>query len=358
MRITAAIFMICFTLFGCVSQSSNNRFSNGDFDAQDAAKTRVSLGLTYLKNGNFTQAKKNLDMALQYAPSLPDVHYGLGYYYQLVEETARAESSYKKALQLAPNNADIANSYGAFLCQLGRLDDAKVYFDKAINNPQYANTAETYENMALCAQSEARFDEAETYLESALNHQPGRSKSLLLLVELHLAQKQWDKASDAMKRYQKTGKITPDILWKSVQIAEGQGDIMTARGYGDMLVSMYPNHPITKQYMAHEEPLPVVSVTRKAKVAESAQSEAQNSEPAPSVTHGQEVTKTTSDAEQGEAQNDRRFHIVNATENLYRLSLKYNIKLDTLREWNNLSSTSVIKVGQKIWLVPPEQQSK
>ena len=46
------------------------------------------------------------------------------------------------------------------------------------------------------------------------------------------------------------------------------------------------------------------------------------------------------------------FHIVQVGENLYRISLMYNIKIQRLAEWNNLSDESVISQGKKIWLVP------
>ena len=54
---------------------------------------------------------------------------------------------------------------------------------------------------------------------------------------------------------------------------------------------------------------------------------------------------------------DKLFHVVQPKENLYRLSLQYNIKLNTLKEWNNLDKNGSIKVGMKLWLVPPAQQT-
>ena len=128
-----SIILLCLifvTLVGCTSQTSHPSFGD-DFDQKKAAKTRVSLGLTYLKNGNFSQAKYNLDKALEFAPRSADAHYGLAYYYQTVGEMASAETSFQTAMDFEPNNADIANSYGAFLCQLGKYPKAKEYFLKA-----------------------------------------------------------------------------------------------------------------------------------------------------------------------------------------------------------------------------------
>ena len=139
----------------------------------------MSLGLTYLQNNNYSQAKKNLDKALAFDPRSADVQYAMAYYYQLVGDNQRAEEFYEAAIDLAPNNGDIANSYGAFKCQNGQYEDAKAYFFDAINNRLYANAAQTYENLALCAQSQGNLEEATDYFKEALKHQ----RNLLFLFE-------------------------------------------------------------------------------------------------------------------------------------------------------------------------------
>jgi type IV pilus assembly protein PilF len=47
------------------------------------------------------------------------------------------------------------------------------------------------------------------------------------------------------------------------------------------------------------------------------------------------------------------FHIVTPKENLYRISLKYNVKIKKLLEWNNLQDASAIRIGTKLWLRDP-----
>lgn len=431
-----AILAIALALTGCVSQSQPGGIGGDDFDMQEAAKTRISLGLTYLKNNNYKAAKMNLDKALEFAPRLADTHYSLAYYYQLVGETARAEEAYGNAMSLAPRNADIANSYGAFLCQQGRYDDAMTYFSKAVENKQYANSAETYENMALCASEAGRTDDAKAFLENALNHQPGRAKSLMLLTELYMSRSQWDEAEATLRRYQKVTRVTPDSLWMAMEIARGRGDAETAKGYGDMLLTMYPGNPLAKRYRENKDSLfhspPVVKVKKKsasdsavspeptlavatpevqpdADVGEpeieaaSDESESDNTatklanddknvvndatlgdaegeeevadsadmrsnEVTQNVVSQKEVATTSSDAgadagidttdEPSQDGDMERFHIVQKGENMYRISLKYNIKMDKLQEWNNLSQPGAIFAGMKLWLVEPSQQDK
>lgn len=47
------------------------------------------------------------------------------------------------------------------------------------------------------------------------------------------------------------------------------------------------------------------------------------------------------------------FHVVQAEENLYRISLKYNVKMSALLEWNNLTDSSSIRVGSKLRVRDP-----
>lgn len=51
-----------------------------------------------------------------------------------------------------------------------------------------------------------------------------------------------------------------------------------------------------------------------------------------------------------------RVHIVRKHENLYRISVKYNIKLSSLEAWNPHIDTSSLEVDDQLWLVPPEQR--
>jgi type IV pilus assembly protein PilF len=53
-----------------------------------------------------------------------------------------------------------------------------------------------------------------------------------------------------------------------------------------------------------------------------------------------------------------KFHVVKDGENLYRISLLYNIRMATLQKWNNLENTGAIIAGQKLWLVPPNMQEE
>ncbi|MED5325419.1 MAG: type IV pilus biogenesis/stability protein PilW [Pseudomonadota bacterium] len=375
---------------GCVSNSQSGLYG-GNFDHEEAAKTRMSLGLTYLQNNNYTQAKKNLDKALEFNPRSADVQFAMAYYYQLVGDNLRAEEYYETAIDLAPNNGDIANSYGAFKCQNGEYEKAKAYFFDAINNRLYANAAQTYENLALCAQSQGKLDEAIGYFQDALKHQPARGKSLFLLSELYTVSEQWELAESTLRKYERVAKVTPDSLWLAYEIAKGKGDLETAKGYGEMMMSLFPESELTKRYIMQRESMK----NRVVKTVKSTQLNDSETEISANQTNTDGLAQTSSNDKENEksvaqdndalrqsqsnntdnaptatantpekAQNTElsvqsdKFHVVKEGENLYRISLLHNIKMATLQEWNNLENTGAIIAGQTLWLVPPSMQEE
>ncbi|AMJ99130.1 ATP-dependent protease [Alteromonas macleodii] len=375
---------------GCVSNSQSGLYG-GNFDHEEAAKTRMSLGLTYLQNNNYTQAKKNLDKALEFNPRSADVQFAMAYYYQLVGDNLRAEEYYETAIDLAPNNGDIANSYGAFKCQNGEYEKAKAYFFDAINNRLYANAAQTYENLALCAQSQGKLDEAIGYFQDALKHQPARGKSLFLLSELYTVSEQWELAESTLRKYERVAKVTPDSLWLAYEIAKGRGDLETAKGYGEMMMSLFPESELTKRYLVQRESMQN-KVVKTVKSTQPNDSETQISEnqtntdgmaqTSPNHRENEKSVAQDNDAQRQSQSNNTdnaptatantpekaqntelsvqsdKFHVVKEGENLYRISLLHNIKMATLQEWNNLENTGAIIAGQTLWLVPPSMQEE
>lgn len=347
-----------FVLTGCVSQSQPGMLSD-NFDTREAAKTRMSLGLTYLKNGNYSQAKQNLDKALEFAPRLAQVHYAMAYYYQTVEDKARAMEFYQNAMDLAPRDADIANSYGAYLCEQGDYEQANAFFTKAIQNQRYANAVLTYENMGICAQKRGFHDDAINYFNDALNHQPSRAKTLYLLAQAYTDTERWEQAADALKRYEKVASISPDSLWLAVQIAHGRKDYENQRAYGSMLTEMFPQSAQAQAYQAMRDDRPVLK--RRVKNANSSEP-VDMASAAPAVAKTEQTASNPADTVKSSAASPEqaaqpRFHIVQADENLYRISLRYNIKLSTLRTWNALSKSDALLAGTKLWLVPPQQRN-
>lgn len=407
-----SVMLIVLMLGACASEPTDKGFTGtGNFDTAEAAKTRVSLGLTYLKNGNFSQAKFNLDKALEFDPRSGQANYAMAFYYQQVGEIKRAHEYYKQAISLSKKDPDVLNSYGAFLCKQGDYDSAKSYFLEAVDNKSYVSTAETYENLAICSQSQGKTDEAIDYFNSALNHQPTRASSLLYLTQLYTESSQWDLAKKTLWKYERNATISADSLWLAFQIARGQQDLRGSLEYAELLKRLHPNHDNTAKALAtlgkFQPDMTVTQKTRPTFTAPSTKNDdvVQTSEstkpmrviePTPVVNApvSNEASETPTEATTASSVEETEralqdalnkpvnfalpttqveatqvqaldsqadivnnvstpFHIVQPKENLYRISLKYNVKIKKLLEWNKLESEESILIGTKLWVRDP-----
>lgn len=396
-------------LSACVSESTyvanERQVTQRNVDNTEAAKTRISLGLNYLRRGDTTQALFNLERARSMAPNLPEVYNALAFYYQTVGERVQAENAYKQAIAKDSNNADAYNNYGAFLCQIERFEDAERLLLSAISKPGYIRVAESYENLALCKLEQDGFEQARSYLSSSISHNGTRVSTLINSAAVNYAMGNLVDAKADLQRIQRLGRVSSRSTLLSFLVAEKQGDEPTMRHAEQLLLTLYidsnearlllqqrvresefeqlreryksyllanlkPTFASTgqvvlaqpeRQTISAPPPNPQLRIRRKApdEVSTSAVSQdelavAQSAEVP--VNHVSSSTVVAAEIDAGVP-----FHRVAEGESLHSISLTYNILLSRLQEWNKLTPESRLRVGQRVWLAPndapPEPQA-
>lgn len=244
MRIALLTSAICLALTGCVTErtivGSDKPVFQRKFDADEAATTRITLGLEYLRYGDTTQAKYNLDRALQFAPRNASVHTALAYYYQRVDEPELAKKSYQKALDLDSKNPDTLNNYGVFLCDQKQYPEAEDAFHKAIAIPSYIQVGKSYDNLAICALEQDDFDKAATYLAQAVKHDPANADVAVNFAAVSYAMAEFHHARDVLNRLDSQGYINPRSLLLSYLNEMQLGNIEKARVAKETLQQTYP----------------------------------------------------------------------------------------------------------------------
>lgn len=249
------VTLLLLAVGGCVTQTydgQGNPVSTKEFDPKAAAKSRMQLGLAYLRSGDSAQAKMNLLKAQEYAPDMPDVYYSLGYYYQTVGETSDAEEAYRRAISLDPDNGEALNNFGAFLCGIGRYEDAIPYFLKAVKAKGYIKIAGAYENAATCSRLEGNIGKAEQYYASALSHDGRRASSLLGMSEVLYDKADYSGAKGYLQRFEKVARPNPQSLFLGLKVAKATGDRQGVQQYGEELISKFPDSPFSQQYRSNK----------------------------------------------------------------------------------------------------------
>jgi len=252
-------FMVAIvTLFlsACVTQEykeDNTPVIANDANNKEIAMTRVQLGLGYLKIGNTTQAKLNLEKAKRSAPNLVQVYTAFAHYYDTVGEVEQAIAAYEKALLLKSDDADTLNNYGVFLCRQGRVADAEKQLLKAIAVPTYLLVSQSYENIALCQLKNNDFEKAEEYLNKSIQHSPNNVSALVQMTKIQYAKGNYQEAEQYIRRFEKaTRRFKPAPLALSFKVYKKQGKTKVANNYAAMLVKMFPQSFQTKQFLVNE----------------------------------------------------------------------------------------------------------
>ncbi|GLS84041.1 type IV pilus biogenesis/stability protein PilW [Paraferrimonas haliotis] len=239
---------------GCVTQTlysgTDQVVQEKQPNLQAAAADRVRLGLAYLQQNDMEKAKFNLDKALELDPRSAEVYLGRAYYFQSVSEHELAKDAYRRALRIEPNNGDVLNNFGVYLCKQGDYAESEQMMLRAVAAPRYTSMASTYENLGLCTLEAGEHQRAAGYFEQALNYSPRRSLSLIELVNIAVVEQDYPGAQKALERYHDLASQTPQSLLLGVQIEQQLRDVEAAKRYGILLLAKFPRSQQAKQYRA------------------------------------------------------------------------------------------------------------
>lgn len=210
-------------------------------DIEKAAKINLELGMNYLKQEQVARAKSKFNRAKALAPNSSEVQYSYAYFLEYVGEIDNAEKHYQKAVSLHPKGGNEHNNYGAFLCRQHRFLKAEKEFLKAVEDSNYTNTAEAYENAGLCIQQLPDIAKAEEYFEKALRYDPNRSNALIELAIIKYNQHKFTLATDYYSRFSQISKPTSRSVILGIELAKNMGDKDKEASYRLLLNSEFPH---------------------------------------------------------------------------------------------------------------------
>lgn len=200
-------------LSACVTIHTDERVTL-NISSQEKAEARIELGIGYLQQGNLAKARENFEKALQHTPDYYRAQLSLAHYHQQVGEYQYAENLYRKTLALHPNNGNVLNNYGTFLCKQGNFTAAEGYFKQAIKQPRYYSISASYENAAFCAIKSGDINKAMLYFSRAIDYEPTRHRAVLNLAKLEISQSQLNEARLRLFRLMQTEELNLPVKRK------------------------------------------------------------------------------------------------------------------------------------------------
>ena len=237
-------------LAGCVSQTTVETRSVTDSvmaDARRRAELRTQLASEYYQRGNFVVALEETRQAEKSDSSYYQAYNVRALVYMELREDALARQAFEKALSLAPNDPDVMNNYGWFLCLRGEPERGMGYFKRVQADPLYATPEKALLNAGLCARINGRNAEAEDYLRRAVVFKPDLAGALYSLAELTFEKGSIKESENYLNRYMRLGEPTLSALALGVKIARAQGDKVAEDSMMQQLRRRFPDAPQTRE---------------------------------------------------------------------------------------------------------------
>ncbi len=171
------------------------------------AEIYYDLGVSHLQNQRFREAMAQFETALNEYPEYARAHAALALIYHSMGDLARAEASYKKAIEYDPKFTDAYNNLGSVYIDMDRCDEAIPLFQKATADLFYNTPYLAEHNLGWCYYKTGRTDLAIHHIRKALTINP---KFCLAYRNLGTIYEDEKKCVPALDQYRKYAEYCPD----------------------------------------------------------------------------------------------------------------------------------------------------
>ena len=246
--------------FGLLSTVAVNAQQSGDFqgsaqkgdkssDPRNRAKIHTELGSLYFQDGNMAVALDELRIALDADSSYYPAYSVRGLVHAYLKEYGKADSDFQRAMSYAPNDADVNNNYGWYLCETGKERQSISYFLTALKNPLYETPDRAYTNAGTCALRAGDQEGAERYLLQAVRlSRDGAPQARVQLAKLYFQRGVMEESrryiNEAMKMMEPP---SVDLLWLALRVERKLGN---KAGEGDYAALLRLRYPGSQEYAA------------------------------------------------------------------------------------------------------------
>lgn len=237
---TFAAFLITGLLLSACTTGSSKRATEKTLLTQKIVSTNVRLATIYLQRNQINIAIEKAERALEANSKSSQANSMMALIRWRLKEYKVAEKYFRRAIRFQANNSIALNNYGAFLCDMGKIDRSLQYFDRAVENPLYRNRSQALTNAGRCLIKKPDAKKAEAYFRRALKFNRRESEALFQLAKISYKSKRMLTARGFMQRYLETGRKTAESLYLALRIENAMGNKQDAMQFARQLKREYP----------------------------------------------------------------------------------------------------------------------
>ena len=214
-------------------------------DPRSRAKIHTELGSLYFQDKNIPVAMEELTIAIYIDPTYAPAYSMRALVHHFLNEPQHAEDNFREALRYAPDDPEIANNYGWFLCQIGKYKEGLPEFERALRNRLYQTPDRAYLNAGQCAVSMGDLKLGEEYLQKAYRMTGGSPVTVFRIADLYFRTNRIDEARKELADLMRKIEPNAEVLWLAVRVERKIGDREVENRYTTQLRRKYPD---SKEY--------------------------------------------------------------------------------------------------------------
>ena len=234
----------------CTSQSTVETHAVTDSNAADAsrrAQVHTALAGEYFARGNFRVALDETRLAIKDDPKFVQAYNMQGLVYMELREDVAAREAFNQALSLAPNDAEVLNNFGWYLCTRNDTGRAVDMLKRAAADPLNPTPEKAMLSLGLCYKRMDRNAEAEQALRRAVMIRPELIGALYNLAIITFERGAYEDANNYLNRYTRLAQPNLEGLVLGVKIARARHDAAGEDSYMQQLRRLYPDARETQE---------------------------------------------------------------------------------------------------------------
>ncbi|NMM38947.1 MAG: type IV pilus biogenesis/stability protein PilW [Glaciimonas sp.] len=250
----AFFLLIVLSFFGCASSQSGGSLaelptSSDQTSNQKRANIRLQLAVGYYQQHQLEVALDEVKLALVADPNFAEAYSMRALVYMEMDQMPLAEENFLRAIKLAPDNPDLSNNYGWFLCQSGRENQSISYFETALKSRSYQSPVKALHNAGVCSLKLNEQNVAEKYFLRAFKIEPDNLSVTVNLASIYFNHRDYERSHFYISRAIKADMLTTEVLWLAIKVEHKLGDRAAESSLVTQLRRRYVDSP---EYAAYK----------------------------------------------------------------------------------------------------------
>jgi type IV pilus assembly protein PilF len=238
-----ALIMLSSLLSACVTTTTGGFMVDASDDR--AAADYIQLALAYFDNNDMAGARRHVNNALDVDDRISDAYMVLAMISQREGDLDLADSNFRRAISLGRDNSRARNNYAAMLFSQERFRESYEQLERVANDTEYEGRALVFEGLGRSAVQLGRLEDAKTAFQRALQLNENLFIAPLELALIYFDQQDYQNARRYYRNYLTTIEFlqlphTPRALLAGIQIEGYFRNEELVDNFTLILTTLYP----------------------------------------------------------------------------------------------------------------------